>query len=95
MGKKAFKKRCPKNVHELIAKFMGENEGLPAGFIAEKTGVSYGTALKYLKELEYAGYALSYPHPEALAGLINYNTKLWILTCEGHEQFLYNHHSNN
>lgn len=93
--KKAPRKKAPAgNIPELIAKFMGETEGLPAGFIAEEIGASYPTVLNHLKKLEKAGYAFCYPDPEAEAGLmLNRNAKLWRLTCEGQEQYLYNHHA--
>lgn len=95
--KKKARKKAPANILELIAKFMGENEGLPAGFIAEEAGAgaSYQSVLGYLKKLEKAGHAFCYPDPEAEAGLmLNRNAKLWRLTNEGQEHYLYNHHAN-
>lgn len=89
------KKKRPnaQNVEQKIVNCLKDSDGLQVKWIADAIGASYQSVLSHLKEMEKAGYTFSYPDPQAEVGLINKNTKLWILTCDGEEHYLYNHHA--
>lgn len=91
--KKAKTKKRPnaQNVVQKIVDCLKDSDGLQAKWIADAIGASYQSVSSHLKEMEKAGYTLSYPDPQAEVGLVNKNTKLWILTCDGEEHYLYSH----